>query len=108
MCFERAGYTYGEKLAKATGLRAEADRQKISNFEVSCGYYNQAAETFLSIGKIEAAAECFYISKEYKKAGALFDSVGKAESAAECFYCLEDYETAGIMLPFLLASDAFP
>jgi len=71
MCFERARDEYGEKLSKATGLKAAADRMHSSNPEMASVARRQAAEIFESIGKAEYAAECFYMLKEYDRAGML-------------------------------------
>ncbi|OMO60734.1 hypothetical protein CCACVL1_23910 [Corchorus capsularis] len=68
VCFERAHDTYGEKLAKALGLREDAERLHNSNPERASSAMRQAAETFYSIGKAEDAADCFYILKEYERA----------------------------------------
>lgn len=73
MCFERAGDRYGENLAKASGLKASANRMYLSNPDVSSIMQREAAEIFYSIGQFKFAAECFYISKDYEKAGALLD-----------------------------------
>ncbi|WRX14404.1 DNA2/NAM7 helicase [Theobroma cacao] len=64
ICFERAHDTYGEKLSKAFGLRADADRLHGLNPEMSSTARRQAAEIFYSIGKAEHAADCFYMLKE--------------------------------------------
>ncbi|KAJ6726124.1 MAMMARY TURMOR VIRUS RECEPTOR-like protein 1 2 MTVR1 2 [Salix purpurea] len=71
MCFERAGDERGEKLSKAAGLKAAADRMHSSNPEMASVARRQAAEIFESIGKAEYAAECFYMLKEYDRAGVL-------------------------------------
>lgn len=71
ICFERANDTYGEKLAKALGLRANADRLHGSNPEMASIARRQAADIFDSIGKAERAAECFYMLKEYERAGTI-------------------------------------
>lgn len=72
MCFERAGDQYGEKLSKAAGLKASADRMHGSNPEMASVARRQAAEIFESIGKAEYAAECFYMLREYDRAGTFF------------------------------------
>ncbi|XVE85512.1 hypothetical protein DITRI_Ditri17bG0096600 [Diplodiscus trichospermus] len=59
VCFERAHDTNGEKLAKAFGLRADADRLHGLNPEMASTARRQAAEIFHSIGKAELAANCF-------------------------------------------------
>ena len=71
ICFERAHDTYGEKLAKAFGLRADADRLRGLNPEMASTARRQAAEIFYSIGKAAPAADCFYMLKEYEKAGTI-------------------------------------
>ena len=75
MCFERAGDEYGEKLAKAAGLKAAADRMHASNPETASIALRQAAEIFESIAKAECAAECFYMLKEYERAGTMYFSL---------------------------------
>lgn len=76
MCFERAGDELWEKRAKASGLKAGADRMRDSNPKVACTYLREAAEIFDSIGKAESAATCYYDSGEFEKAGiySLFSS----------------------------------
>lgn len=72
MCFEKAGDEYGEKLAKAAGLKATADRMHASNLETTSIACRQAAEIFKSVGKDEYVAECFYMLKEYERAGTMY------------------------------------
>ncbi|KAJ6318513.1 hypothetical protein OIU76_013959 [Salix suchowensis] len=88
MCFERAGDERGEKLSKAAGLKAAADRMHSSNPEMASVARRQAAEIFESIGKAEYAAECFYMLKEYDRAGRLYLQCGESamERAGECFF----------------------
>ncbi|GMI87573.1 hypothetical protein HRI_002426600, partial [Hibiscus trionum] len=97
ICFERANDTYGEKLAKALGLRENADRLHGSNPEMASIARKQAAEIFDSIGKAEHAAECFYMLKEYERAGQIYlEKCGESalERAAECFVLAGCYVTA--------------
>ncbi|XP_039054692.1 uncharacterized protein LOC120197159 [Hibiscus syriacus] len=97
ICFERANDSYGEKLAKALGLRANADRLHGSNLEMASIARRQAAEIFYSIGKAEHAAECFYMLKEYERAGHIYlEKCGESalERAAECFVLAGCYMTA--------------
>ncbi|XVF85500.1 hypothetical protein PTKIN_Ptkin17bG0122600 [Pterospermum kingtungense] len=97
ICFEKAKDTYGEKLAKAFGLRADADRLLGLNPEMASTNRRQAAEIFYSIGKAEHAAECFYILKEYQRAGQIYlEKCGESalERAAECFLLAGCYKTA--------------
>ncbi|PWA68458.1 UvrD-like Helicase, ATP-binding domain-containing protein [Artemisia annua] len=86
MCFERAGETMWEKLAKASGLRASADQMRGTNHEAFTSYVREAAGIFESIGKLESAAECYCDLGEYERAGKIYLSkCGKIEAAAECF-----------------------
>ncbi|KAL3582369.1 hypothetical protein D5086_016701 [Populus alba] len=96
MCFERAGDEHGEKLSKASGLRAAADRMHSSNPEMASVARWQAAEIFESIGKAEYAAECFYMLKEYDRAGRIYLQCGESamERAGECFLLAENYCSA--------------
>ncbi|GJZ71505.1 zinc finger, CCHC-type containing protein [Tanacetum coccineum] len=68
MCFEKAGDTLWETLAKASGLRASAYRMLETNHEAFKGYVREAAGMFESIGKIELAASCYCDLKEYERA----------------------------------------
>ncbi|WCJ17628.1 P-loop containing nucleoside triphosphate hydrolases superfamily protein [Euphorbia peplus] len=96
MCFERAGDEYGEKLAKAAGLKAAADKMHGSNPEMASIARRQAAEIFESIGKDEYAAECFFLLKEYERAGKIYLKCGESsiERAGECLYLAGCYEFA--------------
>ncbi|KAL4317814.1 hypothetical protein GQ457_18G023470 [Hibiscus cannabinus] len=97
ICFERANDIYGEKLAKAYGLRANADRLHGSSPEMASTARRQAAEIFYSIGKAELAAECFYMLKEYERAGHIYlEKCGESalERAADCFVLAGRYMTA--------------
>ncbi|XP_052204547.1 uncharacterized protein LOC127809633 [Diospyros lotus] len=88
MCFKRAGDTMWERRAKASGLKAAADRIRGSNPEGASTDLRQAAEIFDSIGRAESAAECFCDLGEYKTAGRLYlDKCGESglEKAGECF-----------------------
>ncbi|CAN1143684.1 TPR and ankyrin repeat-containing protein 1 [Linum perenne] len=89
VCFERAGDEYGEKLAKATGLRASAYVVHNSNPEEASTAWRQAADIFESIGKADFAAECHYMLKDYEKAGELYLLCGESAivKSGECF-CL--------------------
>ncbi|XP_058009792.1 uncharacterized protein LOC110664185 isoform X3 [Hevea brasiliensis] len=96
MCFERAGDIYGEKVAKAAGLKATADRVHRSNPEKASITRRQAAEIYESIGKAEHAAECFYMLREYKRAGQNYLQCGESarERAGECFCLAGCYKLA--------------
>jgi len=72
MCFERARYTYGEKLAKASAFKADADLKHVSNPEEASDLRRHAAEIYETIGMAESAAECFCMLKEYEIAGIIF------------------------------------
>ncbi|PWA68994.1 uvrD-like Helicase, ATP-binding domain, P-loop containing nucleoside triphosphate hydrolase [Artemisia annua] len=86
MCFERAGDTIWEKLAKACGLRASADQMRGTNHEAFKSYVREAAGIFESIGKLESAASCYCDLREYERAGKIYLSkCGKIDAAAECF-----------------------
>ncbi|RZC62630.1 hypothetical protein C5167_024386 [Papaver somniferum] len=97
MCFERAGDLKREKWAKASGLRAAADRLQGSNFELARVALMEAAEIYESISKNELAAECFIELKEFKRAGALYrDKCDESylEVAGDCFHQAECWSTA--------------
>ncbi|KAF2298180.1 hypothetical protein GH714_016812 [Hevea brasiliensis] len=96
MCFERAGDIYGEKVAKAAGLKATADRVHRSNPEKASIARRQAAEIYESIGKAEHAAECFYMLRKYKRAGQNYLQCGESarERAGECFCLAGCYKLA--------------
>ncbi|CAN0880600.1 TPR and ankyrin repeat-containing protein 1 [Linum grandiflorum] len=96
VCFERAGDEYGEKLAKATGLRASADIMHSSNPEEASVARRQAADIFESIGKADIAAECLYILKDYERAGNQYLLCGDSEKlkAGECFCLAGSYKLA--------------
>ncbi|GJR62135.1 UvrD-like helicase, ATP-binding domain, P-loop containing nucleoside triphosphate hydrolase [Tanacetum coccineum] len=68
MCFDKAGDTLWETLAKASSLRASAYRMLETNDEAFEGYVREAARMFESIGKIEHAASCYSDLKEYERA----------------------------------------
>ena len=69
LCFERAGDTTWEKLAKASGLRASADQIRGTNHEAFVGYVREAAGMFESIRKFESAASCYCDLGEFERAG---------------------------------------
>ncbi|CAK7326909.1 unnamed protein product [Dovyalis caffra] len=96
MCFERAGDEYGEKLSKAAGLKASADRMHSSNPEMASVARRQAAEIFELIGKAEYAAECFYVLNDYDRAGRIYLQCGETavERAGECFFLAGSYNFA--------------
>ncbi|XP_052204549.1 uncharacterized protein LOC127809634 [Diospyros lotus] len=97
MCFERAGDTKWERRAKASGLKAAADRVRSSNPEGAQTVLRQAAEIFESIGRAESAAECFCDLGEYETAGRLYlDKCGESrlEKAGECFSLTGCYKPA--------------
>ncbi|KAJ0765114.1 putative TPR and ankyrin repeat-containing protein [Helianthus annuus] len=86
LCFERAGDTMWETLAKASGLRASGDQMRGTNPEAFSGYVREAAGMFESIGKLESAASCYCDLGEYERAGKIYlYKCGKMDAAAECF-----------------------
>ncbi|PWA56308.1 DNA helicase, UvrD-like, C-terminal [Artemisia annua] len=95
MCFERAGDTMWEKLAKASGLRASAYQMRGTNAEAFEGYIREAARLFESIRKLELAATCYCDLGEYERAGKIYVSTcGKIDAAAECFLLAGCYNEA--------------
>ncbi|GKC22283.1 UvrD-like helicase, ATP-binding domain, P-loop containing nucleoside triphosphate hydrolase, partial [Tanacetum coccineum] len=95
LCFERAGDTMWEKLAKASGLRTSADQMRGKNPEAFKGYLREAAEIFESIGKPESAATCYCDLGEYERAGKIYmNTCRKTEAAAECFLLAGRYSEA--------------
>ena len=69
MCFERAGDTMWENLAKAYGLRASAEQIRGTKHEAFQSKVREAAGIFESIGKLEPAASCYCDLAEYERAG---------------------------------------
>ncbi|PWA60761.1 uvrD-like Helicase, ATP-binding domain, P-loop containing nucleoside triphosphate hydrolase [Artemisia annua] len=95
LCFERAGDTVWEKMAKASDLRASADQIRGTNHEAFRGYVREAAEMFESIGKLESAASCYCDLGEYERAGKIYlYTCGKVDAAAECFSLAGCYSEA--------------
>ncbi|GJY49543.1 UvrD-like helicase, ATP-binding domain, P-loop containing nucleoside triphosphate hydrolase [Tanacetum coccineum] len=86
LCFEKAGDTMWEKLAKASGLRAFAYQMRGTNHEAFQGYVREAAGIFESIGKLELAASCYCDLGDYERAGKIYvTTCRKIDAAAECF-----------------------
>ncbi|XP_056164570.1 uncharacterized protein LOC115681834 [Syzygium oleosum] len=88
MCFGRARYTYGEKLAKASAMKADADLKHVLSSQEASDLRRQAAEIYETIGMADFAAECFYLLKEYEKAGRIYmEKSGESalEKAGDCF-----------------------
>ncbi|XP_026431615.1 TPR and ankyrin repeat-containing protein 1-like [Papaver somniferum] len=88
MCFERAGDSFSEKLAKASGLRAAGIHMLGSNTELARVALLEAAEIYESIGKADFAAKCFMELKDYKRAGMIYlENCGdsRLEDAGDCF-----------------------
>nr|GEV91261.1 UvrD-like helicase, ATP-binding domain, P-loop containing nucleoside triphosphate hydrolase [Tanacetum cinerariifolium] len=69
MCFERAGDTKWEKLAKASALRASAQKMLGTDSKAAFGYLRDAGDMFESIGKHDSAATCYCDLGNYKRAG---------------------------------------
>uniref|UniRef100_A0A0D9W8Y6 UvrD-like helicase ATP-binding domain-containing protein n=1 Tax=Leersia perrieri TaxID=77586 RepID=A0A0D9W8Y6_9ORYZ len=88
MCFEKAGDAYREKLARAAGLLATADRVISTNLEMGQSSLQKASEIFESIGKHEKAATCYMKLGDYKKAGMVYmEKCGNSrlKDAGDCF-----------------------
>ncbi|KAJ0765113.1 putative TPR and ankyrin repeat-containing protein [Helianthus annuus] len=95
MCFERAGDTTWETLAKASDLRASGDHMREIYPEAFLGYVREAAGMFESIGKLESAASCYCDLGEYETAGKIYlYKCGKMDAAAECFTLAGCYSDA--------------
>ncbi|KAL4575585.1 hypothetical protein LXL04_022433 [Taraxacum kok-saghyz] len=75
MCFEKAGDTMWEKMAKASGLRTSAEKMRETNPETASCHLGEAAEIFESIGKFEAAASCYCDLGEFETASNFFFSI---------------------------------
>ncbi|MCL7030399.1 hypothetical protein MKW94_022295 [Papaver nudicaule] len=88
MCFERAGDSFLEKLAKASGLRAAGVHMLGSNAKLARVALVEAAEIYESIGKADFAAKCFMELKDFKRAGIIYlENCGESrlEDAGDCF-----------------------
>ncbi|KAI4387373.1 hypothetical protein MLD38_005211 [Melastoma candidum] len=85
LCFERSGYIYGEKLAKASSLKADADLKHTLSPQEALGLRRQAAEIFEAIGESRSAAECYHMIGEYKKAGTIYMEEHQYAQAGDCF-----------------------
>ncbi|KAF4359489.1 hypothetical protein F8388_001533 [Cannabis sativa] len=91
----RAGDTYWERLSKASGLKAMADRTRIANPDEANSIFREAAEIFEAIGKVDSAARCFSDLGEYERAGCIYlDKCGELRKAAECFSLAGCHELA--------------
>lgn len=69
MCFERAGDSYWEKMSKAAGLRANANRLRDLDPEGANAVLREAAEIFEGIRMADSAAQCFSDLGDYERAG---------------------------------------
>ncbi|MCL7047449.1 hypothetical protein MKW94_024532 [Papaver nudicaule] len=97
MCFERAGDSFLEKLAKASGLRAAGVHMLGSNTELARVALVEAAEIYESIGKADFAAKCFMELKDFKRAGLIYlENCGESrlEDAGDCFSLAGCWSTA--------------
>ncbi|KAI7748574.1 hypothetical protein M8C21_000113, partial [Ambrosia artemisiifolia] len=94
MCFERAGDTMWETLAKASGLRAYGNQMRGTNHEAFINSVRDAAGMFESIGKLELAASCFCDLGEFERAGKINLNCGKMDAAAQCFTLAGCYSDA--------------
>ncbi|KAI3778679.1 hypothetical protein L2E82_08062 [Cichorium intybus] len=72
LCFERAGDSTWETMAKASGLRTSADQMHETNPEDASCYLREAAKLFESVGKFELAATCYSDLGEHERAGTFF------------------------------------
>ncbi|XP_075659796.1 uncharacterized protein LOC142629655 isoform X2 [Castanea sativa] len=96
-CFERAGDIYWQRRSKAEGLRENADHMRGSNLGKANVMLRQAAEIFITIGRVDSAAQCFSDLGEYERAGRLYlEKCGESElqRAGECFCLAGCYELA--------------
>ncbi|KAI3936307.1 hypothetical protein MKW92_001570 [Papaver armeniacum] len=86
MCFERAGDSFLEKFAKASGLRAAGVHMLGSNTELARGALVEAAEIYESIGKADFAAKCMIY----------LENCGESwlEDAGDCFSLAGCWSTA--------------
>lgn len=103
MCFERAGDTIWEKLAKASGLRAMADQMQGTNPGSYFDHLREAAEMFESIGKLESAASCYCDLREYERAGNFMFYHKHKHVSNPCF----DYKVLRFQLFCLCREDLF-
>ncbi|KAI3875948.1 hypothetical protein MKW92_030517, partial [Papaver armeniacum] len=97
LCFERAGDSFLEKLAKASGLRAAGVHMLGSNTELASVALVEAAEIYESIGKADLAAKCFMELKDFKRAGMIYlENCGESrlEDAGDCFSLAGCWSTA--------------
>ncbi|XP_031477020.1 uncharacterized protein LOC116248392 [Nymphaea colorata] len=88
MCFERAGDVYGAMMAKAASLEATGDHLLCTNICMATNVLTQAAEIYQTIGKMEAAANCYMKLQEYRIAGQIYmEKCGneRLEDAGDCF-----------------------
>jgi tetratricopeptide (TPR) repeat protein len=95
LCFERAGDAFNAKWARAAGQRQEAERD--SNRKSATDSYLRASETFLEIGKGEAAADCLQRAQTFVEAGVVLREQCKPPlwgKAAECFEQAGSWEDA--------------
>ncbi|MCL7051104.1 hypothetical protein MKW94_010688 [Papaver nudicaule] len=108
MCFERAGDSFLEKLAKASGLRAAGVHMLGSNTELARVALVEAAEIYESIGKADFAAKCFMELKDFKRAGIIYlENCGESrlEDAAESENFMEAATVARLKGDRLLEAD---
>ncbi|XP_044967800.1 uncharacterized protein LOC123427746 [Hordeum vulgare subsp. vulgare] len=97
MCFEKAGDAHREKLARAAGLVATANRVISTNLELGKASLQTASEIYESIGMHEKAATCYIKLGDYKKAGMVYMQkcgTSKLEDAGDCFAMAECWSEA--------------
>ncbi|CAM0870528.1 unnamed protein product [Alopecurus aequalis] len=97
MCFEKAGDAYREKLARAAGLLATADRAMATNLEKGNASLQTASEIYESIGVHEKAATCYIKLGDFKRAGMVYMQkcgASRLEDAGDCFAKAECWSEA--------------
>ncbi|KDP32608.1 hypothetical protein JCGZ_13158 [Jatropha curcas] len=91
-----------QRLKSIRGEILSARKILDAHFQVNSSKYvwenefGQAAEIFESIGKLELAAECFFVLKQYERAGQIYLQCGESaiERAGECFSLAGCYKLA--------------
>ncbi|XP_023769500.1 uncharacterized protein LOC111918065 isoform X1 [Lactuca sativa] len=95
LCFEKAGDSMWETMAKASEFKASADKMRETNPKAASCYLREAGEMFESIGKLELAATCYSDLGDHERAGKIYlDKCGDINAAAECFLLAGCYSDA--------------
>uniref|UniRef100_A0A803NBG7 UvrD-like helicase ATP-binding domain-containing protein n=1 Tax=Chenopodium quinoa TaxID=63459 RepID=A0A803NBG7_CHEQI len=87
VCFGRAGDTYWEKYARATGLKTTAAHMRGLSSE-AVKMLTEAAEIFQSLDNNKEAAKCFYDAGNYERAGDIYlqhFQSSELEKACHCY-----------------------